>query len=387
MRYVESERKVASCRCRRLLCNRCSVTPTLDPSDGFGDLRQPRSGYTLPGELRWMLVALAGWALWALASSALVGASFSAMLPFLSFPLALAAGVGVGGLLTRSTAGPALPAILAVAAGLVAIAIPFYANAQAAWGLQLLALAGLFVVKALTGEDHRLTSRGTVFALGMLGLMSVLLISRAQATSALVVPLGVIILCAVLWRPVLSRAVVAISGLVVVATAALVLITLASLSKWPEALNAGSSLSSTRHRLWADALQLWRENPLIGAGPGAFFAHSDIARSNPLLERAHSAILQAGAELGSVGAILFLLILAAGAALAARGTSSAGLIAVAAWSALAVHSMIDHLYEFPIVVLTAGIVIGYASDFSPWDLKKSTAEPRRTPGGGQRWSR
>lgn len=341
----------------------------------------------MPGELRWVLIALAGWALWVLASSALVGASFSAMLPFLSFPLALGAGIGVGGLLTRTAAGPALPAILAVAAGLVAIAIPFYANAQAAWGLQLLALAGLFVVKALTGEDHRLTSRETVFALGMLGLISVLLISRAQATSALVVPLAVIIFVAVLWRPVLSRAVVVISGLVVVAAAAIVLIALASRSKWPEALNAGSSLSSTRHRLWADALQLWRENPLIGAGPGAFFTHSDIARSNPLLERAHSAILQVGAELGSLGVILFLLILAAGAALAVRGTSSAGLIAVAAWSALAVHSMIDHLYEFPVVVLTAGIVIGYASDFSPLDLKKPAAELRRTPGGGQRWAR
>ena len=32
----------------------------------------------------------------------------------------------------------------------------------------------------------------------------------------------------------------------------------------------------------------------------------------------------------------------------------------AAWSALAVHSMIDHLYEFPIVVVLAGAVIGWA---------------------------
>ena len=49
-----------------------------------------------------------------------------------------------------------------------------------------------------------------------------------------------------------------------------------------------------------------------------------------------------------------------GVLLAARADRTRALIGVAAWSALAVHSMIDHLYEFPVVVVLAGIVIGWA---------------------------
>ena len=67
-----------------------------------------------------------------------------------------------------------------------------------------------------------------------------------------------------------------------------------------------------------------------------------------------------GAEFGSIGVILFLGILVAGAAVALQGRKPAALIAVAAWCALAIHSMIDHLYEYPLVVLTAGIVLGVA---------------------------
>lgn len=74
----------------------------------------------------------------------------------------------------------------------------------------------------------------------------------------------------------------------------------------------------------------------------------------------HSSILQIGSEFGIVGAVLFLGILVAGTAVAAQGTRSQALIAVSAWSGLGIHSMIDHLYEFPVVTLLAGIVRGWA---------------------------
>lgn len=56
----------------------------------------------------------------------------------------------------------------------------------------------------------------------------------------------------------------------------------------------------------------------------------------------------------------FCSVLVAGALLAGSGGRALGLIGTTAWCALAIHSMIDHLYEFPIVCLLAGLVIGWA---------------------------
>ncbi|HMR12148.1 MAG TPA: hypothetical protein PKE42_00295 [Arachnia sp.] len=71
-------------------------------------------------------------------------------------------------------------------------------------------------------------------------------------------------------------------------------------------------------------------------------------------------MLQVAAEFGLVGVVGFALLLAAGIAVAARGPRGVAAIAIAAWAALGVHSMIDHLWEFPAVVLAAGLVLAWS---------------------------
>ncbi len=62
-----------------------------------------------------------------------------------------------------------------------------------------------------------------------------------------------------------------------------------------------------------------------------------------------------------MGCFLFAGLLVAGLAVAARGQRAAALIGMAAWTALGIHSAIDHLYEFPAVTFMAGLVLGWAS--------------------------
>lgn len=146
--------------------------------------------------------------------------------------------------------------------------------------------------------------------------------------------------------------------------AAIAVLSLGLRDSWPSWLSAGDSLSSTRHTLWSDALKLWSLNPVIGAGPGTFTESSELASSTPQLAAAHSSVLQVGAELGVIGVMLLAAIFIAGLLFATRGPGPHGLIAGAPWTFLAVHSSIDHLEDFPVVALTAGIVLGWAGTAS-----------------------
>lgn len=314
---------------------------------------------------RCLAVLLLAWTAWVLCSMLWTSSGPFAVLPYLVAPLALLGGVILGRWLSRFPVGPLLPSVLALVAAVVLLAVPFYANAQAAWGLQLLAWAGVLVLhRPSRASGAREWGRTGVVA-GMLALLAVLLVARAQATSVLVVPVAFLVLCVVVRRVGPERRTIGVIGLTVVGAAAATVIGLGRLSTWPGALTTGRSLSGARHQLWRDALELWQAHPVTGAGPGGFLADSWLAASTPHLERAHSSVLQVGAELGAVGAVLFLGILMAGAAVALQGSKAAALIGVAAWSALGVHSMIDHLYEFPLVTLTAGIVLGWAGRSRP----------------------
>lgn len=168
-----------------------------------------------------------------------------------------------------------------------------------------------------------------------------------------------------------------ITGAVLIAMAAAVIVWLGQLSTWPEWLNDGGSLSWVRHTLWSDALSLWGQHPIVGAGPGAFTESSELASSTAHLAMAHSSVLQVGSELGLIGVLLFAGILGAGLAVASSGSRPAALIGVAAWTALAVHSLIDHLYEFPVVTIAAGVVIG-------WACRTEDRLDRAAPLGGRR---
>lgn len=311
-----------------------------------------------------LLLALVAFVLWAIASMAWSGGQVSTVSPYLVAPPLLAVGVMVGRWQAASPRQWVAPAAAAVLGLAVLFAVPFYANAQAALGVQMVALAGLVLVDGRV-DGHRAgrqDSRDSLAALSVgVGALGVLLAARSQAASVLVLLVVLVAALTMQRRTQPSRHTETGVALLAIGLGAISVVVLGSLTRWPATLNAGKGLSSVRHELWSDALALWRQNPVLGGGPDSFVEHSRIAASRVDLAPAHSSILQVGAELGSVGAVLFLAILAAGTAVAAQRGGPRAVIAVTAWSALAVHSMIDHLYEFPLVTLAAGFVIGWAS--------------------------
>ncbi|WP_157975545.1 O-antigen ligase family protein [Brachybacterium sp. YJGR34] len=297
------------------------------------------------------------WMLWVALAAVRHGHLDPAGGHYLLMPAVLLLGVllgrrGGGGITVVASAG-ALGTILLVLD-------PIYANAQAACGVQMVALAGLLLVQ--DADEERVSRSRTVVAV-VTGALGLLLAAGAQAASVLALVVAAAVALAVTAapaRPVVARPVVLVVGLASIGTALLAVLVLAALPTWPEALSSPESLSGARHDLWRDAGELWRRHPIAGGGPGSFLEASGTARSAPHLYAAHSSILQVASELGTVGALLLAGLLAAGALAAHRAGSSRGLIGVTAWCALAVHSMIDHLYEFPAVVLLAGAVIGSA---------------------------
>lgn len=319
-----------------------------------------------------VLAALLGaWLLWALLATALTGRTVGDGVEYAALPMVLGVGPVLGRLCARWAGGFVLSAAT-TALALTVLVTPFYANAQAAVGVQLVALSGLLLSTALAGRPvasrggkrKRSTTAAVVLPV-LTGVLGVLLAARAEAASILVVAVAALVALALaLAVPVGVSRVVGVAsigiGLVGVAGALVVVIVLARLPVWPQWLEEDDSLSWARQLLWRDALELWGEHPVVGAGPGSFVEHSEVARSEPHLYAVHSSVLQVGAELGAVGAVLFLAVLVAGASVAAQGDRARALIGVGAWCALAVHSMIDHLYEFPVVVVLAGVVIGWA---------------------------
>lgn len=302
---------------------------------------------------------LGGWLLWALIAA---GRGDQGMLEsprYVVFPLLLGVGI-VGGRCWARLAGAFLIPFFPIALALTALVVPVYANAQAAVGVQLVAVVGLMLSAAPRELSGARPGAGPVVLAVTAAVLGVLLAARAQAASVLVVLVVALVARALVRDVATSRRAIVGVGLTGVGSAALTVFVLGSVPAWPERLRQGESLSEARHELWRDALALWREHPLVGGGPGSFLEYSETARSEPHLYAAHSSVLQVAAELGTVGVLLFLAILVCGALVATRGDRARGLIGVTAWCALAVHSMIDHLYEFPIVLLLAGLVIGRA---------------------------
>ena len=73
----------------------------------------------------------------------------------------------------------------------------------------------------------------------------------------------------------------------------------------------------------------------------------------------------AGSETGWVGVAFLCLTTVAGLLWASRGTAKYAVVAAAGWTALLLHSLIDHLLEFPPVVIAAGLVLGWADTTPP----------------------
>ena len=274
--------------------------------------------------------------------------------------LLFGAGVAAGRPCVRRGVGPLIAAATAVLVLATVVTAPIYSNAEAAVGVQLVALSGLLLSGLSRAPVGARVDRSRVVIAGTIGTLGVLLTARAQTASLLVLLVVAIIALSLSGHGPTSRRRVLGVGLGITAAAVLVVLVLGAHPAWPAWLRHSESLSYARQKLWGDALALWREHPVLGGGPGSFYEYSEIARSADHLYAAHSSILQVGAEFGAIGALLFLVVLVSGAHVATQGDPIRGLIGVTAWCALAVHSMIDHLYEFPLVCLLAGLVIGWA---------------------------
>lgn len=336
--------------------------------------RQPRrSGRPLRTPDALFLIALAAWTVWAAIATALGGRTLAEASGYLLIPVVLGAAVLLGRLVARAAdAAPGAvrtASALLLPAGLCLLAVgvlepPLYANAQAAAGVQVVALAALLLTTTLVREEgdrpQGLLPAGSLLLTVIAAALGLVLAARAQAGLVLVLAVAVLAVLA-LARPLsVRRRLSAGLGTAAFGTALAVVLALTSLPAWPRWLGEPESLSFARQLLWRDALELWGNHPLLGGGPGSFYDSSPIARSEPHLYAAHSSVLQVGSELGTPAALLLLAVLVLGVLLAAQADRARALIGVAAWSALAVHSMIDHLYEFPVVVLLAGVVIGWA---------------------------
>lgn len=154
--------------------------------------------------------------------------------------------------------------------------------------------------------------------------------------------------------------IVVVLGSLIAAGAVLAVVFLGSRASWPAWLAASESLSSARHTLWSDALSLWATACVSGSGPGSFTPSSELASSIASLAAVHSLPLQVGSELGAVGMVLLAVLFVGGLVFAARGSRPVALIAMVAWTALAVHSSIDHLEDFPVVAFIAGVILGWS---------------------------
>lgn len=337
-------------------------------------------------------VLVGAWSVLVLVGASARGAELGASARYLVFPPALLLGLGIGRLGERGARGASgvlLPAAAASTA-LVLLLVPLYANAQAAAGVQLVALSAL-TLRGVLARSHppssadggsvprpeRVAERVELVTLALCAVtivLGVLLAVRSQAAAILLLPVAAVAVLPAVGAGKRTGSVraVAVAGLGAIAAAIATVLLLARADTWPRELREAESLSYARHALWSDALQLWSAHPLTGAGPGAFYDYSATARSEEHLRAVHSSILQVGAELGLLGVLLLLAVFAAGVFLAARGAPGPALLGIAAWSALAVHSMIDHLYEFPVVVILAGAVVGWAGARAP----RRTVPPR-----------
>jgi O-antigen ligase len=300
------------------------------------------------------------WVVWAATTALLHGRVLSPFSPYVVSPLVLAAGVALGRVVARradrrlvDTLLLSLTAVLLV--GVVATGGPAkgplgYANANAALAVQVLALCGLAMVGAQI-------PRRLLLGVAGLGVVAVVALNASRAGLIVTLPLGCAIGVAV-WRPDRRRRWALLAAAAALLAGAMGVVLLAGREDWPAW--AVNGFDSTRQLLWHDALALWREHPVLGGGPGSFEATSPLA-ADVDTAAAHSSILQVGAETGAVGVVLLALLIATGLRYAARGAVPYALVAVAAWTALGLHSFVDHLVEYVPVVLAAGVVVGWAS--------------------------
>lgn len=296
--------------------------------------------------------------LWAATTALIHGPPMAGGSPYFWTPLLVACGVAAG---RWAAPRPGLaPAVILIVSfclwstattGAGAGSGPLgYANANAALGILLAAIAGL-VALSQTGV------RRIALILTALGALALPVFGSSKAGVAVSLLVAIAGFITLPPRPPSAVWPLALGPTTVLAAAASVGWT-ATHPQLPSLAEA--AIDPVRHRLWRDAYALWLQSPLTGSGPGSFAQFSPLA-ADPDTATVHSSLLQVAAETGMIGVGLFGLLIATGFVLAARSSRPAAWLATAAWTALAIHSFADHLLEFPAVAFTAGIVLGIAN--------------------------
>lgn len=325
-----------------------------------------------------LIVSAIAWYVWVVISGVTSQYDLELTSPYLVTPVALALGIFAGGFLFRQWRRGKVIHLVIVLLIATVISLPIYANASAAVGGLFIALIGLGALdlretvepnqpvsghrRAPAVEDRALRQ---AIVLALMLCAGVLLVLDAQAAIALTGPI-VLVIAFTLWRhsgP--PQWITVLLGSLVCGGAALTVVFLGSRASWPAWLSASESLSSARHTLWSDALRLWVSEPILGSGPGSFTPSSELASNTPSLAAVHSLPLQVGSELGVVGVVLLALLFVGGLVFAARGSRPVAFIAMVAWTALAVHSSIDHLEDFPVVAFIGGVILGWSGLGAP----------------------
>jgi O-antigen ligase len=197
-------------------------------------------------------------------------------------------------------------------------------------------------------------------AAGFVGYAVLIGSAAGAATGALVLAAGV---WAMLRAPAGTR--VLRSGAAVMALAA-VAVTLV-LGATRDTDNSGAeALSERRVALWHDAVDITVEHPLTGVGPGRFPQVSPTAMADADTQAAHSAVLEQAAETGLPGALLLVALMLwalirtgpGDGGSRGRDARAAAMVAVAAWLALALHTSVDYVADYPAVLAVAGLVTG-----------------------------
>lgn len=317
----------------------------------------------LDGGERVGAVVLALFVAWALARGIAAGTWLGEAPAYLFSPLALGLGVWVGRNWLAARSRREAELVIGALGAVLELAMltdpgagggPLgYANANAALAVQVAGLAGVLAAR----------TRSWVIGLmvGLVALVSPLAFRSIGGVAAAVVVLPALVVAvagasrrASRWLAGLGT----IAGAALVGAVAVAVVWLAELERWPAL--AYATLDQARQVMWSEALGMWRRAPVAGMGPGSFEQVSSLAR-DPDTSTAHSSLLQVGAETGWIGVALLATIVLVGFWLAARASGPAAVVAAASWTALWTHSLVDHIVDFPAVVLVAGLVLGWAA--------------------------
>ncbi|MCO8127421.1 O-antigen ligase family protein [Acidimicrobiia bacterium EGI L10123] len=190
------------------------------------------------------------------------------------------------------------------------------------------------------------------------------------------------------------------AGIAVLALAGALLL-LATWSRWPPVVAVGGAVATSlvlglsvllavddsaplagsdvvRVELWSAAVDLAREEPVRGLGPGAFEARNPVTQDADL-RWVHHEYLELAVELGGVGVVL---VVALGLAVLARLALAGGdgTTAAAAVTIVAVHGTVDHVWHAPALLLVSALLVGGATVWRTGQRPPSVAEvpPERT---------